>query len=83
MGRDHIQFNSMCVTTLKVVKDHHTLLSGPKFAGIAHFGNVEINHGGGGGGGTGGGSDKGGRGGWCPPPPKMDDNDSSSDDSDE
>jgi hypothetical protein len=39
-GRDHIQFNSMCVMTLKVAKDHHTLTSGPKFAGIAKFGDV-------------------------------------------
>ncbi len=35
-GRDHIQFNSMYVTTLKDTKDHHILTSGPKFAGIAN-----------------------------------------------
>jgi hypothetical protein len=82
MGRDHIQFNSMYVTTLKVAKDRHTLVSGPKFAEIAYFGNVETNRGGGGGGGTGGGGDKCSRGGWCPPSPKVDDDDSSSNESD-
>jgi hypothetical protein len=64
-GRDHIQFNSMYVTTLKVAKDCHTLTSVPKFVGIAKFGNVGSLKCNGGGGGRGGG--KGGRGGWCPP----------------
>ncbi len=49
---NHVQFNSMNVMTLMVVKDRHTLVLGPKFAGIAWFGNV-TNRGGGGGGGTG------------------------------
>ena len=64
-GRDHIQFNSMYVTTLKVAKDCHILSSGPKFAGIAKFGDVGSLKCNGGGGGRGGG--KGDRGGWCPP----------------
>jgi hypothetical protein len=79
MGCDHVQFNSMYITTLKVAKDRHTLISGPKFTGIARFRNVVINRGGGGGGGTGG---TGSKGGWCPPPPKVD-NDSSSNDLDD
>jgi hypothetical protein len=29
-GRDHIQFNSMYIMTLKVAKDHHTNTLGPK-----------------------------------------------------
>ncbi len=79
-GRDHIQFNSMYVMTLKVAKDCHTLTLGPKFAGIAKFGDVGLLKCDGGGGGRGGG--KGGRGGWCPPPPvvKERDDDSSSSD---
>jgi hypothetical protein len=80
-GQGHIQFNSMMyVTTLKVAKDHHTLTLGPKFAGIAKFGDVGSLKRNCGGGGRGGG--KGGRGGWCPPPPvvKDRDNDSSSSD---
>jgi hypothetical protein len=80
-GRDHIQFNSMYVTTLKVAKDCHTLTLGPKFAGIAKFGDVGSLKCNGGDGGRGGG--KGGRGGWCPPLPVVkdrDDNSSSSDD---
>ncbi len=72
-GRDHIQFNSMYVTTLKVSKDRHTLTSGPKFAGIPKFGDVGSLKCDGGGGGRGGG--KGGRGGWCPPPPVVKDRD--------
>jgi hypothetical protein len=68
-GQDHIQFNSMYVTTLKVAKDHHTLTLGPKYVGITKFTDVgSIKHNGGGGGGSGGG---GGRGGWCPPPSKV------------
>ncbi len=80
-GRDHIQFNSMYVTTLKVAKDCHTLISGPKFAGIAKFGDVGSlkRDGSGGGGGRG----KCGRGGWCPPPPEVKDNDLSSSDNKE
>jgi hypothetical protein len=71
----------MYVTTLKFAKDWHTLTSGPKFAGIAKFGDVgslkrDIG---------GGGRGKGGRGGWCPPPPmvKDKDDDLSSSDNDE
>jgi hypothetical protein len=81
-GQDHIQFNSMYVTTLKVAKDCHTLSSGPKFAGIAKFGDVgSLKHDGSGGGG-GGGRGKGSRVGWYSPPPvvKDRDNDSSSTD---
>jgi hypothetical protein len=75
-SREHTQFNSMCVMTLNVAKACRTLTSGPKLAGIAHFGLVGANNrGGGGGGGTGGG---GGRGGGCPPPPKVEDDTSSS-----
>jgi hypothetical protein len=80
-GQDHIQFNSMYVTTLKVAKDCHTLTLGPKFVGIANFGDVgsfKCN-----GGGRGRGRGKGGSGGWCPPPPVVKDRDddlSSSDD---
>jgi hypothetical protein len=75
----HHQFNLMYVTTLKVAKNCHTIVSGPNFAGIAQFGNVATNRGGGRGGGTGGngGSSKGK---WCPPPPEVD-NESSSNNS--
>jgi hypothetical protein len=80
-GQDHIQFNSMHVTTLKVAKDCHTLILGPKFEGITKFGDVgSIKHNGGGGGSSG---RAGGRGGWCPPPPEVKDNDLSSSDNDE
>jgi hypothetical protein len=82
MGRNHVQFNSMYVTTLKVAKDHHTLILGPKFAVIAQFGNVAINCRGGGGGGTSG-SGSSGKGGWCPPPPKKVNDELSSNDSDD
>jgi hypothetical protein len=79
-GRDHKQFNSMYVTTLKVAKDPHTLTLGPKFAGIAKFGDIgSIKRDGGGRGGSGG---KGGRGGWCPPPPVVKDRDEDSSSSD-
>jgi hypothetical protein len=80
-GQDHIQINSMYVTTLKVAKDCHTLTLGPKFAGIAKFGGVGslkcdgVGRGRGGGGGN--------RGGWCPPPPKVKDDNLSSNDDDE
>ena len=37
---NHVQFNSMYITTLKVVKDRHNLVSGPKLAGITQFRNV-------------------------------------------
>jgi hypothetical protein len=50
----HLQFNLMYGTTLKVAKNRHTIVLGPKFAEIAQFGNVAINRGGGGGGGIGG-----------------------------
>ncbi len=79
-GCNHVQFNSMYVMTLKVAKNHHTMVLGPKFAGIAQFRNVATNRGGGGGGGTGG-SGGGGRGKWCPPLPEVD-NDLSSNNSD-
>jgi hypothetical protein len=78
---NHVQFNSMFVTTRKVAKNRHTIALGPKFAGIAQFGNI-TNRGGGGGGGIGGGGSGGGRGKWCLPPPKMD-NDLSSNDLDD
>jgi hypothetical protein len=71
----------MYVTTLKVAKNCHTIISGPKFEGIDQFGNVTTNCGGGGGGGTGGGGGRG-RGKWCLPPPEMD-NESSSINSDD
>jgi hypothetical protein len=77
----HRQFNSMYVMTLKVAKNRHTIVSGPKFAGMAQFGNIANNCGGGGGGGTSGGGG-GGKGKWCPPPPEVD-NESSSNDSED
>jgi hypothetical protein len=77
----HRQFNPMYVTTLKVVKNCHTIVLGPKYAGIAQFRNVANNCGGGEGGGTGG-VGGGGRGKWCPPPPEVD-NESSSNDSED
>jgi hypothetical protein len=80
-SQDHIQFNSMYVTTLKVAKDRHTLTLGPKFTGIAKFGDVRSIKRNGGGGSRSGRAD--GRGGWCPPPPKVKDDDSSSSDNDE
>jgi hypothetical protein len=39
-NREHIQFNSIYVTTFKVAKAHHTFTSGPKIAGIARFGSA-------------------------------------------
>ncbi len=58
--------------TVKVAKDRPTLVLGPKFAGIAPFGDVNTNHGGGGGGGTGGsGGGSGSKGKWCPPHPSW------------
>ncbi len=59
-----------------VAKDRHTLTSGPKFAGIAKFGDVGSLKCDGGGGGRGGG--KGGRVGWCPPPPVVKDRENNS-----
>ncbi len=52
----HQQLNSMYVVTLKVAKDCKTLASGPKFVGMANFGDVGLsskskNRGGGGRGG--------------------------------
>ncbi len=43
----HHQFNSMYVMTLKVAKNRHTIVLGPKFAGIAQFGNIGTNRRGG------------------------------------
>ncbi len=80
-GSNHMQFNSMYVTTLKVANNRHTLVLGPKFAGIAQFGNL-TNRGGGGRGGRTGGGGSSGRGKWCPPPPEVD-NYLSSNDSDD
>jgi len=37
----HRQFNSMYVSTVKVVKNRHTLTTGLKSVGIANFGDVE------------------------------------------
>jgi hypothetical protein len=65
----HRQVNSMYVSTLQVVKDRHTLATGPKSVGTANFGDVEpvrdgyggFRGGGGGGGGGGfGGSERSG-----------------------
>jgi hypothetical protein len=42
-GGMHRQFNSMYVVTLKMAKDCKTLTSGPKFAGMANFGDVRLN----------------------------------------
>jgi hypothetical protein len=81
-GREHRHFNSMYVTILMVAKDRHTLASGPKFVGIANFGDVgsSKSRSGGGGGGSGGG---GGLGGWSyKPPPKVKDDASSTSTSD-
>ena len=36
--KEHIQFNTMYVCTLKVVKDRHGLQKQPEDAGIADFG---------------------------------------------
>jgi hypothetical protein len=81
-GCNHVQFNSMYITTLKVAKDRHILVLYPKLAGISKFGNFTTNFGGGQGGGTGGGGSIG-KGKWCPPPPKVDDDSSSVDLDDE
>jgi hypothetical protein len=77
----HHQFNSMDVTALKVAKNRHSIVLGPKFIGIAQFWNVATNRGGSRGGSTGGGGGGGGKGKWYPPPPEVD-NESSSNDSD-
>jgi hypothetical protein len=79
--QNQVQFNSIYVTTLKLAKNRHIIILGPKLAGIAQFGNVAANGGGGGGGGTGGGGG-GGRGKWCPPLPEVD-NELSSNNSDD
>ena len=57
-GREHIQFDSMYVTTLKVAKGRHSRVKATKEAGIAAFGKLKSepvsgrgNDGGGGGGG--------------------------------
>jgi hypothetical protein len=77
----HRQFNLMYVTTLKVVKNHHTIVLGPKFTGIAQFGNIATDCGVGGGGGTSSGG-SGGKGKRCPPLPEVD-NETSSDNSED
>jgi hypothetical protein len=64
----------MYVMTLKVAKDCHTLTLGPKYAGIANFGDVgsSKSRSGGGSSGSGGG---GGRGRWSyKPQPEVKDN---------
>ncbi len=71
-GRIHHQLNLMYMTTLKMAKNHHTIVLGPKFAGIAQFGNIPNNRGGGGGGGTSGGGGGGKGKWWCPPSPEVD-----------
>jgi hypothetical protein len=61
-GREHIQFDSMYVTTLKVAKGRHSRVKATKEAGVAAFGKLKHeplsglggNDGGGGGGGGGG-----------------------------
>jgi hypothetical protein len=60
----HRQFNLMYVSTIKVAKNHHTLITGLKSVGIAHFGDVEPARGGYGGGGR-----YGSNGGWSNKPP--------------
>ena len=88
-GGMHRQFNSMYVVTLKVAKDRKTLTSGPKFAGMANFGDVRLSkckNGGGGSGGGGGGGGGGGSGGGryqapsLPPPKKVEDEENSNND---
>jgi hypothetical protein len=71
----------MYVMTLKVAKNRHTIVLGPKLAGVAQFRNITSNHGGSRGGGTGGGGGSG-RGKWCPSPPEVD-NELSSNNSDD
>jgi len=39
-GCNHVQFNIMYITTLKVAKDRHTVVLGPKLAEITQFRNV-------------------------------------------
>ncbi len=95
-GGMHRQFNSMYVVTLKVAKDRKTLTSGPKFAGMANFGDVRLSKckNGGGGGGGGGGGDGGGGGGSGsggggyqapshPPPKKVEDEENGDDGDDD
>ncbi len=79
----HNQFNSMYVTTINVEKNCHTIISGPKFARIAQFGNIANNRGGGGGGGTSGHGGSSKNKWWCPPPPEVDNELSSIDSEDE
>ena len=91
-GSMHRQFNSMYVVTLKVAKDCKTLTSGPKFAGMANFGDVRLskskNKGGGAGGGARGGDGGGGGGGGGnqapihPPPKKVEDEENGEDNDD-
>jgi len=81
-GRDHIQFDSMYVCTLKVAESRHSRIRATKDAGIATFGKRKC--GGGGGGGGGGGRAPGWTRGATPnharrqPPPVQDDLSSSS-----
>ena len=88
-GRDHIQFDSMYVCTLKVAESRHSRVRATKDAGIATFGKRERGRGGSSGDGGGG----GGAPGWTrgatpnyaclqppPPPPVQDDPSSSSSD---
>jgi hypothetical protein len=79
----HCQFNLMYLTTLKAAKNRHTIVLGPKFAGIAQFGNIASNRSGGGGGSTSGGGGGGKGKWWCPPPPEVDNELSSNDSEDE
>jgi len=79
----HRQFNLMYLTTLKAAKNRHTIVLGPKFAGIAQFGNIASNRSGGGGGSTSGGGGGGKGKWWCPPPPEVDNELSSNDSEDE
>jgi len=87
-GRDHIQFDSMYVCTLKVAESRHSRVRATKDAGIPTFGKREC----GGGGGSGGSGGGGGAPGWTrgatpnhachQPPPVQDDSSSSSSDED-
>jgi hypothetical protein len=65
-GREHIQFDLMYVTTLKVAKGRHSRVKATKEAGIAAFGKLKheplSGRGGNDGGGGGGGGGKGRRG---------------------
>jgi hypothetical protein len=89
-GRDHIQFDSMYVCTLKVAESRHSRVRAIKDAGIAAFGKHKRDHSSGGGNGDGGGGGAGAPGwrGATPnharhqPPPVQDNSSSSSSDED-